>query len=136
LSDTPRNYGHALRVRHIRTESQEQLWSLHYLRAFAAIAVVAFHRLSGGSHPFPLGEYGVDIFFVISGFIMVALTVRRDITAKRFLLDRVARIVPLYWLATISTFILILFGTTIWQASDNPYLLVNLLFFIPTYNEH
>lgn len=46
---------------------------------------------------------GVDIFFVISGFVMVlATTTKRDF--RTFLVGRLARIAPLYWLATLLMF--------------------------------
>jgi len=47
---------------------------------------------------------GVDIFFVISGFIMWTSVERRGrMTASEFLRNRIIRIVPLYWL--VSTFV-------------------------------
>ncbi len=108
------------------------VWSLQYLRAFAAIGVVVFHVLAGTSHPFPLGAAGVDIFFVLSGFLMFALTSRRPVTPGRFLLDRITRIVPLYWIAT-----LIIFAAA-WSTRDgiylvgrSPTLLIQSLFFLP-----
>lgn len=52
-----------------------------------------------------LGHTGVDLFFVISGFIMITVHWTnfgdRGIT-KTFLVKRVVRIVPLYWLLTLS----------------------------------
>ncbi|RKT10518.1 acyltransferase-like protein [Paraburkholderia sp. RAU2J] len=51
---------------------------IQYLRAFAALLVVAFHApatIAAFGNSLPLlraGAYGVDIFFVISGFIMGA----------------------------------------------------------------
>ena len=82
-----------------------QLWALQYVRAFAAVGVVIFHVLEGTTHPMPVGAAGVDVFFVLSGFLMFALTSRRPTTPGRFMLDRVIRIVPLYWLATVTTFV-------------------------------
>ena len=81
------------------------VWSLQYLRAIAAIGVVVYHVLAGTSLPFPLGAAGVDIFFVLSGFLMFALTSRRPVGPGQFMLDRATRIVPLYWLATVTIFI-------------------------------
>lgn len=77
-------------------------WSIQYLRGLAAIAVVVFHATTGelkppGSVGFTLGAHGVDVFFVISGFIM--FTAARDEPVLRFLLTRVVRIFPLYWTA-------------------------------------
>jgi exopolysaccharide production protein ExoZ len=46
---------------------------------------------------FRAGAAGVDLFFVISGFIMA--TVGRDRTPGKFLRDRIWRIYPLWWIA-------------------------------------
>ena len=47
------------------------------------------------------GAGGVDIFFVISGFIMWQSTARRKTAPDDFLRKRLARIAPLYWLMTL-----------------------------------
>ena len=85
------------------------------LRALAALSVAFLHAQhdavnlasrAGTALPVPdrlPWMAGVDVFFVISGFIMVYTS--RDLFARRggpgiFLARRVARIVPLYWVAT------------------------------------
>jgi len=85
----------------------EQVIGVQYMRAVAAISVVAHHILEihddhqGGIPDFAIlgTAVGVDIFFVISGFIMMAAsfsgpTVRTS--ASTFLLRRAVRIYPLY----------------------------------------
>jgi exopolysaccharide production protein ExoZ len=47
------------------------------------------------------GETGVDIFFVLSGFLMWTTTVGKKVSAASFILKRLLRIVPLYWMLTI-----------------------------------
>jgi len=74
-----------------------QLRSIQALRAVAALAVVFFH-LSPTS--WTLGAAGVDLFFVISGFIMG--TVGLGDSPARFMSKRIIRIVPLYWAVTIA----------------------------------
>jgi peptidoglycan/LPS O-acetylase OafA/YrhL len=87
--------------------------SIQALRALAALGVVAFHTngivLSHGwpAHVFPhvsrYGEIGVDVFFVISGFVMALVThgVPSGLaSARSFMFARIARVVPLYWLLT------------------------------------
>lgn len=85
--------------------------NIQVLRGFAAIAVVTFHTvLTASKYQFPpdllsvlseWGKNGVDVFFVISGFIMVYIqTVKRD-TPLKFLTHRIVRIVPLYWTLTL-----------------------------------
>lgn len=93
----------------------KQIVSVQILRGLAALMVVFGHAQHhtlvqtlklGGSfervHLLPWGA-GVDIFFVISGFIMVyaseELFGRKGASAE-FLARRVARIVPLYWMFT------------------------------------
>jgi exopolysaccharide production protein ExoZ len=86
--------------------------SVQALRAIAAISVVICHfsqvQLMLIGHPndptalYPLAS-GVDLFFVISGFIMVYSS--EDLFSARggwyvFLVRRIARIVPLYWITT------------------------------------
>jgi exopolysaccharide production protein ExoZ len=83
--------------------------SVQYARALAALAVVLYHGITvmnTDSHflLFEYGKYGVDLFFVISGFIMVVTTPSGG-SAGEFFLKRLVRIIPLYWLAT---FILVL----------------------------
>ncbi|MCV3737248.1 acyltransferase [Rhizobium sp. TRM96647] len=76
------------------------LYGIQYLRAVAAIAVVLFHAAEKTGGHFAIGAAGVDVFFVISGFIMWVITARRPVTPLKFLSDRIVRIVPIYWLAT------------------------------------
>lgn len=80
--------------------------SIQYLRGLAAMLVVVFHlgmpldRMGYGGH-WPAGlAAGVDMFFVISGFVMWMTTRSREITPLAFWRKRIARIVPLYWLVT------------------------------------
>jgi exopolysaccharide production protein ExoZ len=78
------------------------LYSLQYLRATAATMVVLYHiGLIFGSDWRGLAA-GVDIFFVISGFIMWYITTgKRPPSVKRFLLDRAVKVVPPYWIFTL-----------------------------------
>jgi len=85
--------------------------NLQLLRAFAALNVVFFHII-GTSKAYGFGVVslsflegwggnGVDIFFVISGFIMVYIQNLKGRTPQEFAVDRIVRIVPVYWLLTI-----------------------------------
>lgn len=94
--------------------------SIQYLRAAAAFAVVVFHiqpRIDklgySGDWPDWL-KGGVDLFFVISGFIMVATNRDGQKTALEFAIDRVRRIVPIYWIWT--TAIVLLSGAFNWHS--------------------
>jgi exopolysaccharide production protein ExoZ len=78
--------------------------AIQMLRGIAATMVVFVHidnqlrRLNYGTFGWDWLVAGVDIFFVISGFIMWTSVARRDrMTASEFLRHRLIRIVPLYW---------------------------------------
>ncbi|UDF31933.1 UNVERIFIED_ORG: acyltransferase (plasmid) [Roseateles sp. XES5] len=82
------------------TQPSGTLYGIQYLRAFAALAVVFFHAAERNGFAFTIGAAGVDVFFVISGFIMWVIVERRPVSPGRFLKERFRRIVPVYWLAT------------------------------------
>jgi exopolysaccharide production protein ExoZ len=81
----------------------EQKLSIQYLRGVAAILVVIYHATvtAAPDRTFSHGIFGVDIFFVISGFIMWAITAAAPTTPVAFLRQRIVRIVPLYWALTL-----------------------------------
>jgi exopolysaccharide production protein ExoZ len=86
----------------------KEVLSIQYLRAVAALSVLAFHIIVRFDGALPIGASGVDIFFVVSGFVMWATTADRRITPAEFMLRRIIRIVPNYWIATAATALLIL----------------------------
>ncbi|OOG75126.1 MULTISPECIES: acyltransferase [Sinorhizobium/Ensifer group] len=73
---------------------------IQYLRAAAALGVVLFHAAERTGYHFAIGAAGVDVFFVISGFIMWVISDRRPVAPLAFLKERLRRIAPIYWLAT------------------------------------
>jgi len=87
--------------------------SIQYLRGIAALMVVLSHVAWKGHQYlddpmgwFRIGNGGVDLFFVISGFIMCHTTARSRGTvrdASMFMAHRFARILPLYWVLTLAT---------------------------------
>lgn len=83
-----------------------KLNGLQVLRGIAALMVVLHHTFEEARGFqvrdlfIPAGAAGVDIFFVISGFIMLYIsypTERREMTPPAFLASRVLRIYPFYW---------------------------------------
>ena len=77
-----------------------QILSIQYLRAIAALMVVWHHaagQVSGMSAqvPYMFGTSGVDLFFVISGFIMVVTTSGSSTRPVDFWRRRIVRVVPL-----------------------------------------
>ncbi len=78
------------------------LRSIQYLRAFAALSVVLFHSLQWARIEFDIGAAGVDLFFVISGYVMWRSTEGQSPKPLEFLRRRAIRLVPLYWTATLA----------------------------------
>jgi exopolysaccharide production protein ExoZ len=84
--------------------------NIQALRALAALLVVCVHMAALGSmlgwppRATAFGNCGVDLFFVISGFIMMHTVMARPTGASGFLLNRIVRVVPLYWLMTLAVF--------------------------------
>lgn len=101
--------------------------SIQALRAVAALLVVGHHLLG----KFGVGAAGVDVFFVISGFIMGTIGVRES--PGQFVLKRICRIVPLYWLVTLMMCAGALLGVFTRFSFDSATLLKSL-FFIPYFD--
>jgi peptidoglycan/LPS O-acetylase OafA/YrhL len=77
--------------------------SVQALRGIAASAVVVGHSAAYGLIAAPdavavLGYSGVDVFFVISGFIICQVAQRENASAWSFIAKRYWRIFPLYWI--------------------------------------
>lgn len=87
----------------MRKKAGKEVVTIQILRAVAAVWVI-FAHLSSDSHPFwRIGVVGVDIFFALSGFVMVLSTNtlrERPNAALIFLRRRFIRIVPMYWLVS------------------------------------
>lgn len=76
--------------------------SIQHLRGLAALSVALFHACQWARLPFSIGAAGVDVFFVISGFVMWTVTAGgREATPVAFVKRRLIRVAPLYWLVTL-----------------------------------
>jgi peptidoglycan/LPS O-acetylase OafA/YrhL len=90
--------------------SQSRYYWIQALRFFAALLVVVTHatlytkeRLDGSISIWSPGAVGVDIFFVISGYLMMIASaglLELSDGWKYFMMRRVVRIAPMYWIAT------------------------------------
>ncbi|WP_110707533.1 acyltransferase [Salinicola sp. CR57] len=121
------------------------LISVQALRALAAWIVV-FHHFMQVFFSFEAdnwveylfstrGQVGVDIFFVISGFIIYVSSRGKRLTMPQFLLHRLVRIVPAYWLYTLITAAIIYFTSNVMPDYGLSLKgLIMSLFFLPTEN--
>jgi len=108
--------------------------TVQYLRALAAGLVVLHHALNVPAlapyYTKPFGTFGVDLFFVISGYIMWATTCGRERGPAKFWRARIARVVPLYWIFT-SLFVVVALavpGAMLTAAIEPAHLLKSYLF--------
>ncbi|HEY9713611.1 MAG TPA: acyltransferase, partial [Chroococcales cyanobacterium] len=96
--------------------------ALDGLRAFAILWVMGYHSLG------PIGTYlghgggwaGVDVFFVISGFLITSILLREqsttgDVSYGKFYARRILRLVPAYYV--------FLFGMLVWNPLHFPKML-------------
>ncbi|MGY8661253.1 acyltransferase [Bradyrhizobium sp. UFLA05-109] len=86
--------------------ARPQLVSIQYLRALAALMVLVTHALywpleSRNEALLVTGRLGVEIFFVLSGFIITVIGGEARFEPIAFARNRILRIVPMYWVATL-----------------------------------
>lgn len=129
----------------------KKIISIQILRGIAASLVVFLHvmadiGLKTNTSSFinfynlkAFGDIGVDIFFVISGFIMVLVhydDFNKESTSIGFLKKRILRIAPLYWFFTLFATVLLLFLPEVFSKGKTFDLmhLLSSLSFIPWYN--
>ena len=123
-----------------------KLITIQVLRALAALAIVVHHAsydaqavgagagLAFVRHDVLPWAAGVDLFFVISGFIMVHASASLFGTngAGTFLVRRIVRIVPLYWLFTTAYLgVVMLMPQTLNGGTPSPWQIAASYAFLP-----
>lgn len=92
------------------SRSPTRLAELDALRGVAVLMVLAFHYTTRFGQLFPeaawgqflFGAYGVHLFFVISGFVII-MTLDRSERPLDFLVARFSRLYPAFWTAVLLT---------------------------------
>ena len=130
-------------------EPSRRLAEVDALRGVAALAVVLFHfttrftelyaptsaTTGAPSFTVPHGHYGVNLFFIISGFV-IFMTLDRTRHGMDFVVSRFSRLFPAYWVAVALTFaVTSTFGlpgkeVTALQALANLFM-IHGLFYVP-----
>jgi exopolysaccharide production protein ExoZ len=112
--------------------------SLQYVRGGAALLVVYFHAVlqieklgTSQSGLVLLGESGVDVFFVLSGFLMWVTTHGKEISPIVFFKKRLLRVAPIYWLLTLICSLIAFFAPDLLKSTvfDIEHIFYSLLFF-------
>ena len=86
---------------------------LDALRGVASLMVVFFHftwRRPEANLGFILGTTGVDLFFIISGFV-IFMSMNKITRSTDFIINRVSRLYPTYWTCVTFTFIILIIDT-------------------------
>ena len=112
--------------------SQKRLFELDALRGLAAIFVVLYHYTTRYdqlySHEkqnyfqFSYGHYGVQLFFIISGFV-IFMTIHKSNDIKNFLFKRFIRLYPAYIVSVIVTYTI----TSLFMFGDQKISIINAL---------
>jgi len=119
----------------------QKIDQLDSLRALAAFCVILHHFLPEYNiGTFSFGWIGVDVFFVVSGYLITAILLEQKavitdkiLIIKNFVIKRALRLFPVYYLFI--TFFLILMctiGLYVWDQGDGIYFYTytqNILFF-------
>ena len=96
----------------IKKNNQDLFLNIHILRYIASLMIVVLHfngtflkgDLNIDNQNYILSS-GVDMFFIISGFLMFILIEKRKYKFKQFLVTRLSKIVPIYYAVTILLFL-------------------------------
>jgi peptidoglycan/LPS O-acetylase OafA/YrhL len=108
--------------------------NIQALRAIACLLVLSSHTITffrieqTAPWMLPLGGYGVDIFFVISGFVVARVAHRSNRGAFDFVLNRAIRIYPIYWVVLAASFVVInVFRLAVGKPTDFGSPILNIL---------
>ncbi|WP_400190226.1 acyltransferase family protein [Hymenobacter sp. B81] len=121
----------------LASREKERFFEVDLLRFLAAFVVVLFHYSFNGFHrgssplAFPAlepvtkyGYLGVEFFFMISGFVISLSAAGRS--ARQFLISRIVRLYPAFWLGCTLTFLVTYFVASTFKQPTLGQFLVNL----------
>ncbi|MEN7536094.1 acyltransferase family protein [Aurantiacibacter flavus] len=114
------------------------IYNFQALRAFAVFLVLFVHvedlvaSVGISQSMLAFGNVGVDLFFVLSGFVIVHSTIKTNPSATEFFKSRLVRIAPIYWILTLGVFsIAIFFPNLLGSTQANFSYLFKSILFIP-----
>ncbi|MEN4910510.1 acyltransferase family protein [Erwinia amylovora] len=117
---------------------KNEIVTIQWLRGLAALSVVVQHT-AFKSHQYNyniltgynVGSFGVDLFFIISGFIMCHVTSERT-KPTEFLRRRLTRILPLYWLLSLFALVIYIINPSLVNSSGGNIDIISSIFITPT----
>ncbi|MDB4427360.1 acyltransferase [Porticoccaceae bacterium] len=116
------------------------IYSVQFLRGVAAFSVLVYHGSMKAIYfnedhllsDFSIGNSGVDLFFIISGFIMFHIASLKQLTPYLFLRARVIRIMPLYWFLSFAALVAYLIAPQLVNSSGGNTDVLASFFLWPT----
>lgn len=120
--------------------------SLQVLRGLAAWFVVFHHFMLSvyvhhdvainpfGRFLYTYGPFGVDIFFVLSGFVMYKVAQQKNVNGLSFLFNRIFRIFPVYWFYTVVLILAVFVFKGIYETFYTSATLLKSFLLIPSEN--
>ena len=112
----------------------DRLTALDGLRGIAALLVLLFHYTAKfpdfypaalpPAFSFALGYYGVHLFFLISGFVIL-MSLERN-RGRGFIRSRFLRLYPLFWIAVAATYLVRVAGPLIENTVSPAEFVLNL----------
>ena len=115
----------------MQTTNNQTIVSIQLMRAVAALSVVYVHCAANVCGLPQAGAFGVDIFFVISGFV-IAYVVSHGGDNKEFLVKRFIRIEPTYLLTTVTVILATIYFPAAIKTTKISFLgFIKSLLFIP-----
>ena len=109
------------------------MMSIQYLRGVAALGVVAWHAQSQmGLGETRVLQAGIEVFFIVSGYVMWLILTERPVSPATFLRKRITRVVPLYWTLTTVILVMLLMAPRLLQnARFDPVHVIMSYLFLP-----
>jgi peptidoglycan/LPS O-acetylase OafA/YrhL len=120
---------------------KQRIYQIDLFRFIAALSVVFYHYLFRGyaadnmsvlsfteiGNYFKYGYLGVDLFFIISGFVIILSIKNYSLSA--FITSRITRLYPAYWFCVLLTSIVVVYFGSPWFHATVQQMLANLTMF-------
>ncbi|WP_168386033.1 acyltransferase family protein [Erwinia amylovora] len=117
---------------------KNEIVTIQWLRGLAALSVVVQHTAFKSQqynynilNGYNIGSFGVDLFFIISGFIMCHVT-NENTKPIEFLKKRLTRILPLYWILSLAAFVIYIINPSLVNSSGGHTNIISSIFLLPT----
>lgn len=110
---------------------KSKIESLQVMRGIAALSIVYYHTEYGFWHN---ANWGIDFFLILSAFLLAYTSDESKNDSKRYWVNKLTKIVPLYWLTSLMVSVIVAVKPEVFRSSIlSAETLVKSLLFIPCY---